>query len=135
MPSATQKRPGEHLAQRGDRLGDDRGVVALPGRVDDPEGQRGAWQGGARASDQAKPDSPWRSLQGEKWSEDIAASKPASSAALDVGQQAARRDLLVGAVEADERHPLADTHAAPARSRPTSAPGGRATVREGEVTA
>jgi phosphomannomutase len=34
----------------------------------------------APRNDQAKPDSPWRSLQGEKWSEDIAAWNPAASA-------------------------------------------------------
>ena len=34
----------------------------------------------APSQDQAKPDSPWRLLQGEKWSEDMAASKPTCSA-------------------------------------------------------
>ena len=36
VPSATDRRPGEHLGQRGGGLRDDRRVVALPGRVDDP---------------------------------------------------------------------------------------------------
>ncbi len=34
----------------------------------------------APSQDQAKPDSPWRSLQGEKWSDDMIAPKPAASA-------------------------------------------------------
>src|SRR5918997_4363192 len=34
----------------------------------------------APSHDHAKPDSPWRSLHGEKWSDDQARSKPAASA-------------------------------------------------------
>ena len=34
----------------------------------------------APSHDHAKPDSPWRSLHGEKWSDDHARSKPAASA-------------------------------------------------------
>src|SRR3954471_10414399 len=36
----------------------------------------------APSHDQANPDWPWRSLHGWKWSDDIAQSKPASSACL-----------------------------------------------------
>ena len=58
----------------------------------------------APRNDQAKPDSPWRSLQGEKWSDDIPPSKPAVLGALREAQQATGRDLLVRAVERDEGH-------------------------------
>ena len=116
--------PGEHLAERRDRLGDDRRVVALPGRVDHAEGQVGVASSAAPRNDHAKPDSPWRSLQGEKWSEDIAAAKPAASASRTCREHAARGDLLVRAVQADRTgSPPGSTRCARFVSRP--APRGR----------
>src|SRR3954465_5889685 len=46
-----------------------------------PKGSEGPSQA-AQSHDQANPDWPWRSLHGWKWSDDIAQSKPASSARL-----------------------------------------------------
>ena len=69
-PSATQNRPGNICRQGRDRLGDDRRVVALPGGVDHAERQLVVASAAPR-HDQAKPESPCRTLQGEKWSEDM----------------------------------------------------------------
>ena len=55
----------------------------------------------APRNDHAKPDSPWRSLHGEKWSEDIAGVEARGLRLLRVAQQPAGRDLLVRAVQAD----------------------------------
>jgi uncharacterized protein (DUF1330 family) len=72
--------PRVQLAQRRRGLRDDRRVVALPGRGDDAVRQRGRLQRRAEPRP-ANPDSPWRALQGEKWSDDQARSNPAASAA------------------------------------------------------
>ena len=70
---------GEHLRQRRGRLGDDRRVISLTGALTMPNGSS-VVAIAAPSHDQAKPDSPCRSPHGEKWSEDITASKPACSA-------------------------------------------------------
>ena len=93
----------EHLGQRGRRLGDHRRVVALPGRVDDAERQRGrlhaAPQPGPREAGLALPLAPGGEVVG-------------AHRALEAGrlglahrlEQLARRDLLVGGVEPDRGH-------------------------------
>ena len=123
--AAAQRHPQaarEHLAQGGSGLSDDRRVVALAGRVDDSERQAAWPRSAAPRKDQAKPDSPWRSLHGEKWSDDIAAAKPASSAWRTALEQLARRDLLVRAVKADSGHATVSTPRDPRLSGDQSQP-------------
>src|SRR5918995_3015102 len=73
------KSAGIHAAQGADGLGDHGRVVALARRGNNPNGSALACRA-APSHDQANPAWPCRSLHGEEWSEDIAASKPASSA-------------------------------------------------------
>ena len=56
---------GEEVGERGDRLGDDRRVVALPGAVTTPNGTEVACIA-APSHDQAWPEWPCRSLQGAR---------------------------------------------------------------------
>ncbi|KXF76415.1 hypothetical protein ATN84_16225 [Paramesorhizobium deserti] len=56
---------GEHLAEGGCSLSNDRRVYRWPGAVTTPKGRDVACKA-APSQDQAKPDWPCRSLQGEK---------------------------------------------------------------------
>ena len=78
----------EHLAERRRRLREDRRVVALAGGVRPRRRAGRSVASAAPSHDQAKPDSPWRALHGEKWSEDIPPSRPAASAARARQQRA-----------------------------------------------
>ena len=107
---------GEHLAQRRRGLGDDRRVIALPGRVDHPERQRGLGQRGAEEgpgeAGLALPHAPRREVIGRH-----AGGEAGLLRAPDGAQQLARWDLLVRAVQGDTRHEAPSTRPAPLRSR------------------
>lgn len=79
-PEKQFKAVREHLRERRYRLGDDGGVVTLAGSVDGAEGQPCACKRRPEPPSQAKPLWPCRRENGAKWSEHIAAWKPAASA-------------------------------------------------------
>ena len=93
----------EHLRERRDGLGDDRGVVALPGGVDDAERQAGGGQRGAeegpREAGLPLPRAPRAEVvRGHGGGE------AGLLGLLDVAEQLSRVDLLVRTVESDDRH-------------------------------
>ena len=97
----------EHLDERGDGLRDDRGVVPLPRCGDDPERQPGSGQGGAEPG----PSEAGLPLALAPGGEVVRGHRDLEAGVLsgaDVGQQAARCDLLVGGVPADA-HGIRDT--------------------------
>ena len=104
VPSAIHSRSREHLAQRRRRLRDDRRVVALPGRVDDAERQRGrapARRRGRTRRSRTRPGAhaPRREVVGGH-----AGVEAGLLGVPDGAQQAARRDLLVRAVQGKAGH-------------------------------
>ncbi len=102
-PQGGPEATGEHARQGRDALGDDRGVVALPGGVDDPEGQVG---GGERGPEEG-PREPRLPLALRPRREVVRAHRrgePGALGVLDVAQQPPRGDLFVRAVESDDRH-------------------------------
>ena len=99
-PEATR----EHLRERRDGLGDDRGVVALPGGVDDAERQAGRGQRGAEEG----PGEAGLSLPLAPRAEVVrghGGGEAGLLGVLDVPQELGRVDLLVRTVESDDRHP------------------------------
>ena len=89
-PQAT----GEHLAQRGSGLSDDRRVVALPRRVDHSERQLG---GGQRSAEE-RPGEPRLALALAPGREVVGAHRRREAGPLGMGdrrEQLARRNLLV----------------------------------------
>ncbi len=114
VPSATQNRPGNIAAESGDRLGDDRRVVALAGRIDDAEGQAGPSQSGA----QPRPCEPGMSLPGAPGRKVVRAhgsGEPSLFGGDHCVQKLAWMDLFVGSVKADDGH--ADLPTQPGRNR------------------
>ena len=95
--------PREHLAHRRRRLGDDRRVVALAGRVHDAERQRGRRHRGAEPrpgeARLALALAPRREVVGGH-----AALEPGGLRRAGDREQHAGRDLLVRVVQADDRH-------------------------------
>jgi hypothetical protein len=69
-----------HLTQSCRRMRENDRVISIVGRRNDPEGE-GSRLRAAPRQDQASPDYLWAGPHGRKWSEDIAQSKPAASAA------------------------------------------------------
>ena len=103
VPSATHRRSREHLGERRRGLGDDRRVVALPGRVDDAERQRR--RGHRRA--EPRPGEPGLPLPRAPRREVVRRHRrvePGLLGAADGGEQLAGGDLLVRGVPADDRH-------------------------------
>ena len=95
--------PGEQLGQGGRGLGDDRRVVALPGRVDAAEREAGGLHGRA----QPGPGEAGVSLGPAPGREVVGAHRRLEPGLLgqpDIGQQRARGQLLVGGVVAEDRH-------------------------------
>ena len=93
----------EQLAERGGRLRDDRRVVALARSVDDAEGQIG----GLKRRAQERPREPGLALALAPRREVVRRHGGAKAGGLslaNVPEQAAGRDLLVRAVEADDGH-------------------------------
>ena len=70
----------EHARQGRDRLGGDGGVVALAGRGDDAEREARSWRGRPRGRTRRSPTRPAGATTATRWSDDIAAVKPACSA-------------------------------------------------------
>ena len=104
--AGSERRPeatGEHLRERRDGLGDDRGVVALPGCVDDAEGQRGRGQRGAEEgpgeAGLALPRAPRAEVVGRH-----GGGEAGLLGVLDVPQKLGRVDLFVRTVESDDSH-------------------------------
>ena len=79
LPSATQKRPGNMAPSVAIACATIAGWYRWPGAFTAPNGSDVVASAAPR-NDQPNPDCPWRSLHGEKWSDDIAAPKPAASA-------------------------------------------------------
>ena len=77
--SANQNRPGFMTDSVAAACAMIAGWYRWPGAFTTPKDSAVA-SSAAPSHDHAKPDSPCRALQGEKWSEDMAASKPAASA-------------------------------------------------------
>ena len=95
--------PREQLAERRDRLGDDRRVVALPGGRDDAEGQGGRLHRGA----EPRPGVAGFALALAPGRQVIGAHRRLEAGRLGRlhgGEQPGRRDLLVRGVEPDDRH-------------------------------
>ena len=95
--------PREHLRERRGGLGDDRRVVALPGRVDDAERQRGRLQ----RRPQPRPREARLALALAPGREVVGGHGPLEPGRLRLAtppEQRARRDLLVRGVEADRGH-------------------------------
>lgn len=94
---------GEHLSQRRDRLGDDRGVIALPRRIDDTERQPGRRQCGP----EERPREAGLGLSFAPRTEVVrghARGEAGLLGLLDIAQKLRGIDLLVRAVESDDGH-------------------------------
>ena len=104
--AGAQRRPepaGIHRAQGADGLGDDRRVVALAGRVDDAERQRGGLQRGA----EPRPGEPGVALPLAPRREVVRGHRGVEAGllgALHRGQQGAGMDLLVRGMETKGGH-------------------------------
>ena len=107
VPSATHSRPGNISVKRRCGLSDDRRVVALPRRIDDPERQR---RRGHRRP-QPRPREARLTLPGAPRREVIRRHPGIEADLLRAAsrqQQLTGRDLLMRRVPSDDRHRRAD---------------------------
>jgi hypothetical protein len=88
LPSAAQKRPGNIAARVAIACAMIAGWYRCPGALTMPNGRLVVARA-APSQAHANPLWPWRALQGEKWSEHIAAVKPADSASRTASSRAA----------------------------------------------
>ncbi len=87
VPRAAQNRPGYIAPRVPIACAMIAGWYRWPGALTTPNGMPVACNA-EPSQDQAKPDSPCRALHGEKWSEHMAASKPARSACITASNRA-----------------------------------------------